>query len=333
MAQPRWTINTFPWLPTLAGRPAARARVIIDNDFSGDPDDLYQVVHHVLSPSVEIRGIICSHLRPGDVLDPGPGSAANAVRRLRELFDVMGLDADDVIVQGADSALVDETSPHDTPAARLIIDEAMRDDPRPLYVCVGGGLTDLMSAWLLEPAIAGRLTVVWIGGPEHPGLTSPWPPIGDPEYNLAIDLPAGRALFNDADLPLWLVPRNIYRQCLVSDLELRRRVQAHGALGAFLYESLQEVARLTWAHGAGFAETYALGDQPLVLLTALQSFFEPDTSSSVFAEVPAPRLGEAGALEPRPDGRPIRVYTLVDTRLMFEDMFLKIEAFAHWWDS
>jgi len=28
----------------------ARARVIIDNDFAGDPDGLFQLAHHVLSP-------------------------------------------------------------------------------------------------------------------------------------------------------------------------------------------------------------------------------------------------------------------------------------------
>ena len=35
-----------------------RMRVIIDNDFSGDPDDLFALVHHVLLPSVEIPLII-----------------------------------------------------------------------------------------------------------------------------------------------------------------------------------------------------------------------------------------------------------------------------------
>ena len=329
MTQPRWAINTFPWLEQ-ADRPAPRVRVIVDNDFSGDPDDLYQVVHHVLSPSVEIRGIVCSHLRPGDTLDPGPGTSANAVRRLRELFDVMDLDAEDLILQGADAAIVDGATPHDTPAARAIVAEAMREDDRPLYVCCGGGLTDVVSAWLLEPAIAQRLTVIWIGGPEHEGLTSPWPPIGNPEYNLAIDVPAAQVLFGSSDLPLWLVPRNVYRECLVSEIELQRRVARKGALGAHLYEAIAAVARGTWKHGAGYAETYALGDQPLVLLTALQTFFEADTSAAAFAEVPAPRIADDGALLPRPDGRPIRVYTHLDTRLMFEDLFLKLEAFTEW---
>src|SRR5690625_5884084 len=57
-----WTLGTAPWqaLPT---PPGSRTRVIIDNDFSGDPDDLYQLVHHLLSPTVDIRAVIGSHLR------------------------------------------------------------------------------------------------------------------------------------------------------------------------------------------------------------------------------------------------------------------------------
>ena len=35
----------------------ARMRVIVDNDFGGDPDGLFQLTHLLLSPSVEIRAI------------------------------------------------------------------------------------------------------------------------------------------------------------------------------------------------------------------------------------------------------------------------------------
>ena len=32
-----------------------RMRVVIDNNYSGDPDGLLQLLHHALSPSVGIR--------------------------------------------------------------------------------------------------------------------------------------------------------------------------------------------------------------------------------------------------------------------------------------
>ena len=48
----------------------ARFRVISDNDYAGDPDGLYQLAHHLLSPSVEVRAVIGSHLAVDDPFDP-----------------------------------------------------------------------------------------------------------------------------------------------------------------------------------------------------------------------------------------------------------------------
>ncbi|HET7723089.1 MAG TPA: nucleoside hydrolase [Propionibacteriaceae bacterium] len=328
MPQPTWRPGTWPWLPTTPGAP--RLRVIIDNDFAGDPDDLYQVVHHLLSPSVDIRGIICSHL---PVHDPWytDDSADQARRVMERLADVMRLDTTGLLVTGSNDSLASRTEPRRTGAAELIITEALRTDTDvPLVVVCGGGLTDLASAYLMEPSIAGRLLVIWIGGPEHEGLGLRPAGITGPEYNLRIDITAAQVVLNDSPLPLWLVPRNMYRQCLVSDAELRLRVANRGELGAHLYEAIQRVRDLVESKGAGFGETYALGDSPLVLLTALQSYFQPDPSSSDYVVRPCPEVGDDGEFAGGPGGRAVRVYTRVDTRLMFEDMFLKIDELAGW---
>ncbi|WP_448059722.1 nucleoside hydrolase [Cellulomonas hominis] len=328
-ATPRWTLGTVPW----ATRPplgVARTRVIIDNDFSGDPDDLYQVVHHLLSPSVDIRAVVASHLAPGDPFDPSPTTATNAEKVLHELFDLLGLESHEVIVRGAEDALVDASTPRDTPAARAIIAEAHRADPRPLYVVAGGGLTEIASAYLLDPTIADKLTLIWIGGEEHDGLAFAPPDAMEVEYNLNIDLIAGQVVFGDSGLTIWQVPRDVYRQCLVSDIELQARVASQGAVGAYLYDALRPVAARAAAGRTPAGETYALGDSPLVLLTALQAFFEPDPSSSDYVLRPTPHLDDAGSYVADPGGRPMRVYTRIDTRLMFEDLFLKLQAFATW---
>ncbi|HQY99443.1 MAG TPA: nucleoside hydrolase [Propionicimonas sp.] len=329
MPQPTWRIGEWPWLPIQPS--AQRVRVIVDNDFAGDPDDLYQLAHHLLSPSVDIRGIVCSHLRPDDPFYPGADSADAARRVVEDLAAAMRLDLAGRVYTGSNLALTSRTEPQDSEAARFIVAEAMRDEPglAPLFFVAGGGLTDLAAAYLIEPRIAPRMTVVWIGGPEHEGLGYAPPEIESPEYNLRIDVTAGQVVFNDSDLPLWLVPRNMYRQCLVSDVELRHRVAAKGELGAYLYAALRKVAAGMEACGAGYGETYALGDSPLVLLTALQSFFQPDPSSSDHAVRPCPELDDQGLFTDR-TGRDIRVYHRLDVRLMFEDMFLKFDELASW---
>jgi hypothetical protein len=74
-------------------------------------------------------------------------------------------------------------------------------------------------------------------------------------------------------------------------------------------------------------ETYILGDSPLVLLTALQSSFDADPSSSKYVIKPAPKINDSGLYEVNFSGRDIRIYTDLDIRLMFEDFFSKLTLF------
>ncbi len=69
-----------------------------------------------------------------------------------------------------------------------------------------------------------------------------------------------------------------------------------------------------------------MGDSPLVTLTALQSAFEADPSSSDYVIMPAPTVRADGTCQPNPAGRPIRVYTTIDTRLTFGDMLAKLKG-------
>jgi inosine-uridine nucleoside N-ribohydrolase len=304
-----------------------RMRVIIDNDFAGDPDGLLQLAHHLLSPSVDIRAVIGSAVRPDDPFDPSGVSADRARERVLEVLELTGR-TDIPAPRAPNAQLTDRGTPQRSEAAEAIVAEAMRDDTDlPLYVVFGASLTQLASAFLIEPRIAERLTAVWIGGPEYPGTPPPPGPLVV-EYNLNIDITAAQVVFNDSPIPLWQVPRNAYRQTLMSWAELQIRVQPMGELGAYLYRHIDAVHDLGAKHGFAFGETYIAGDSPLVLLTALQSSFEPDPSSSHYDTVPAPEISDDGVYAERLDGRPIRIYTLFDVRLMLEDFYAKLQAQA-----
>jgi purine nucleosidase len=327
-ARRRWQFGTYPWLEH-APKVKHRPRVIIDNDFSGDPDDLYQLVHHVLSPAVEIRAVIGSHLSPGDVHDSGPNTAANAVLVAEDILDRMGAEHHGLVFAGAPEALADRGSPRSSRAVDAIVAEAMRDDvDTPLFFAAGAGLTDLASALLVEPRIVDRVTLVWIGGLEHADLAVP--PLGAMpiEYNLLIDVLAGQVVF-DSGMDIWQVPRNVYRQCLVSEIELRSRVRNAGPLGRHIYDETRKVMDMA-AETTPPADTYALGDSPLVLLTALRSTFQADATSSDCVLRPTPMLTSDGSYRAVAGRRAMRIYTQVDTRLMFEDMYLKLGEFSRW---
>lgn len=306
------------------GPTVARARVIIDNDFGGDPDGLFQLAHHLLSPSVDVRGVIASrHYDSG--FYGMPGSCAYSREQAEQLMKILGTAGRSPLMPGAEATMQDPATPAPSQAADFIIQEARRTDTQlPLYIACGAGLTNIASACIIAPDICKRLKLIWIGGPEHHGLAAPPPRASRIEYNLGIDVPAAQMIFANPDIELWQVPRNAYRQTLVSHAELLDQLDSTGPLGNFLLLRLHDLMKRS-SHKLG--EAYALGDSPLVLLTALQSSWEADPSSSDYVSLPAPTISPNGQYQTHRTDRPIRVYQRLDVRLMLADLYAKIRAF------
>ncbi len=316
-------------LPALAAASPPMARVILDNDFSGDPDGLFQLAHHLLSPSIDIPLIVGTHLPDSGGWPNSGRTASEAAGKVRELLAVMGRDSATPVLAGSEHGIATSGNRDPSPATAAIIAEAMRDDaPGQLVYAAGAGLTELALAWQAEPRIGPRLRLIWIGGAEHPGLALP-PPNPDPmEFNFGIDPLAAQIVFNESDIEVWQVPRNAYRQLLFSQAELEE-LRRTGPLGAYLVGELDSIAAMIEQMIPGRfprSETYILGDSPLVTLTALQSFFQPDPSSSFYSARPTPHLNADGSYSDNPAGRPMRVYTQIDTRLTFGDMLAKFRA-------
>ena len=308
-----------------AGIVTPRMRVIVDNDFSGDPDGLFQLAHILLSPSVEVRAIIGSHLKPGDGFDNSKTQAQNAANKAKELLQLMDLKKTIPVIAGSNIGMLNDSTPVKSEAVNFIINEALRTDTKlPLYLLCGAGLTEIASALLTAPQIADKLTLVWIGGPEYNDMALPPPNYSNPEYNLNIDIAAARVVFNHSYIPLWQVPRNTYRQAVLSYSQLFLKVKSQGKVGNYLAVILENLMTRIKRY-VNIGETYILGDSPLVLLTALQSSFEADPSSSEYVIKMSPKINERGGYEFNHFGRNIRVYSRLDTNLMFSDFFAKLE--------
>jgi inosine-uridine nucleoside N-ribohydrolase len=305
-----------------------RIRLLIDNDFGGDPDGLFQLVHHLLSPSVEISGIIGSHLKPGDPFDSSKITATHAKQKTEEVLGIMNLKKRYPVYEGSNNALQNINTPQKSGAADAIIKEAMRGDTNlPLYVVCGAGLTDLASAWLLKPEIAKRLILIWIGGPEYTDIALPPPGYTSLEYNLGIDIAAAQVIFNKSQIPVWQIPRSSYRQVLLPYSTLKLKVKPQGSIGSYLAGALERIMKMGIKFNFNIGETYILGDSPLVLLTALQSSFEADPSSSQYVLRSSPLINAQGLYEVNTSGRNIRVYKVLDVGLLFEDFFSKLILF------
>ena len=134
-------------------------RVITDTDAKNEADDQFAIVQALLSPKFDNVGLIAAHFGVG----VHPDSMERSYRELEVIMDKLGFEKD-ILYHGAPNPLPAPNVPVDSEGARLIMEEAMKDDVRPLYITFMGPLTDIASAYLMEPRIAERVTVIWIGG-------------------------------------------------------------------------------------------------------------------------------------------------------------------------
>lgn len=285
---------------TIPQRPSAR--VIIDNDFAGDPDGLVALAHQVLTPKTRAVLVTSTFLDPHFVEAHLAGRSAAIGRDVAlELLRRARIAAPPPVVAGPERA--GEAAGD---AARAIVTEAMREDPLPLYFCCGGPITNLAAALRLEPAIARKMIAVWIGGGAYPN--------GGWEYNCNVDADAARYVIEQSDIPLWQIPQNAYRQMAFSVAEMRVRMRSASPLGAWLYQQFTHPPDFVDVGGA-----WPMGDSPVALLTAISS----ESSHSV--ERPARRLNADLSYGAEIPGRTIRVFETVDARLTLED-FLALLA-------
>src|SRR3954447_16798904 len=109
-----------PRSPDLIGSampPTRRRRVIIDTDAKNEADDQFAIVHALLSPTLEVRGLIAAHF--------GTRRSDRSMEESREeidlLLDLMGLTGEVVVANGATTGIADEQTSRHSAGAQLII--------------------------------------------------------------------------------------------------------------------------------------------------------------------------------------------------------------------
>lgn len=284
-------------------------RVITNSDVKNEADDPFAVVHALLSPKFDNVGMIAAHFG----IDRDSKSMEHSYQELVKIADIMELKKEGLLFRGAERPLQDAKTPIDSEGARLIIKEAMSEDPRPLYVIFFGPLTDMASAYLIEPRIANRVTVIWIGGGMYPN--------GGPEFNLGNDIHAANVVFG-SNMNVWQVPKNVYEMMPVSLAELEYRLLDNGKLGNYLFDQLVEHSYEEIPRKSPFrtGESWVLGDNPAVGLILYEHRFE-------FDWVRAPYITVEMQYVHTGINRPIRVYKKIDSRLLLEDLFCKISLY------
>lgn len=237
----------------------AAARVIVDNDFSGDPDGLIALAHQLLSPRARTVLVTTSAIDRKLAGLAGVDAAASphqAAQRAQELIALLGLTSAPAVVAGAQPG----PDQHNA-AARAIVAEALRDDPLPLVLTCGGPLTNVAAALRLHPGIARRMRLIWIGG------------AGEAEYNFATDAAAARYVLAQAALPVWQVVEHEYKRFQISIAELTASWQDISPVSRWLYGQYLQLPPFVQ-----FGGSLCLGDSAMVSLTAFDPELTPYTT-------------------------------------------------------
>ena len=175
---------------------ACRVRVIIDTDAKNEGDDDFAILHHLLTPQFDVRGICATHFEV-KTTQRGlpPHSMERSYQEVCRLLNAAHID-DVPVFHGCTAPLASPEDAPDCEAVEFLIQEALRDDPAPLYIAAQGAMTNIAAALNRAPEIASRMTVLWNGGGPYPA--------GRPEFNVQQDPIACRVLLDSA-VTVWQI--------------------------------------------------------------------------------------------------------------------------------
>lgn len=288
-------------------------RMIVDTDAKNEADDQFAIMHHLLTPSFDIRGITAAHFVRKE--STGENSMEKSYQEIRKVLELAEMD-DVPAYRGCAQPLRSVSDAPDSEAVDLIISEAKKDDERPLFIAVQGAMTNIGAAVNKAPEIAEKLTVLWNGGGVYPK--------GGWEFNLMQDADAVRVVLK-SKAQVWQTGMDVYSSFGVSFAEISRRIGHCGQIGKYLLQQLEEENEVEYAEfaqsGPPFrrGENWSLGDNTTIAMV-IENGMNPHWYMRK-----APKINEDLTYEDDPEGKEIKVYTKLDVRFALEDLFCKME--------
>ncbi len=210
--------------------PEGMVDVVLDTDTFNEVDDQFALAYLLRSRErVRLRAIYAAPFFNENSTSPADGME-KSYQEIGKIVDLCGCpEMRQVTFRGATGYLPDAQTPVDSPAARDLVARAMaQPEGKPLYVIGIACITNVASALLLEPQIARKIVLVWLGGHAHH-----WP--HTKEFNMAQDVAAAQVVFG-CGVPLVQVPCfGVVTHLAVSPLELQHWMKGKNPLCDYLY--------------------------------------------------------------------------------------------------
>lgn len=304
----RWDVPPAAELVRRLTLPEGKLDMVLDTDTYNEVDDQFALAYCLRSPErLNVQAIYAAPFFNDRSSGPEDGMEKSLAEIVR-LMGKMGVSPDGRVFEGSRSFLPDGRTPVDSPAARDLVARAMArpEDGPPLIVAAIGAITNVASAILMEPRIARRIHVVWLGGN----------PTGYPtasEFNLSQDLHAARTAF-DCGAPLTLVPcMGVASHMLTTVEELEKCIGGKNALCDALIELFAAYEDDRFAWGKEIWDVAVVGH-----------LIHPDWTPTKL--VPSPLLTDDSHWARDERRHPIREAYFCHRNPIFRDLFAKLGA-------
>lgn len=177
--------------------PAGRIDMVLDTDAYNEIDDQFAISYALKAKEkLNVKALYAAPFFNQNSTGPADGME----RSYQEILKLLELGREQALVfRGSPCYLTDEQTPVESEAAGHLVETAKAySAENPLYVVAIGAITNVASALLMDPEMADRIVVVWLGG--H---ALEWH--DNAEFNIRQDVAAARVVFASG-APLVMLP-------------------------------------------------------------------------------------------------------------------------------
>ncbi len=292
-------------------RPTGMVDVVLDTDAYNEIDDQFAIAYLLKCPErFNVQALYAAPFAKAHTPDPAVGME-KSYQEILHLLHLMGReDMVPATLRGSTGYLPDEQTPVDSPAARDLAQRAAAYSPeKPLYVLAIGCITNVASALLMDPSIAAKIVVVWLGG-----QALHWP--DNREYNLKQDVAAARVVFSSGAARVQLPCAGVGDQLRTTKHELIHCRRGQNALCDYLCDHTIQEAE---SYAAGKPWSRVIWD---VSVVAWMLDTEEKWVLDYLVPTPIPEYDHRYAKDPR---RPLMRYVYAIRRdQVFEDLFARL---------
>lgn len=225
--------------------------VVIDTDTYNEVDDQFAVTYALLSKErINVKAVYAAPF-----LNKKSSSAKDGMEKsykeIVKLFSLLSRDSSNLVFRGSEGFLVSEDIYRESPAGRHLVDLVMNSDKK-IYVIAIAALTNIASAILMNPKIAEKMVVVWLGGHDYHSIKKN-------EFNLRQDIAAARVVF-DSGVELIQIPCNGVASHLITTIaELEKFIDGKNLVGTYLTDIVRECKDDVYAYSRVIWDISAVG--------------------------------------------------------------------------